>query len=260
MSLPTPYYARDGIRLFHGSCDDILPLLPEQSVDLVFTSPPYNLGGKSNHSLRASRHRKQSRWGNPRIALGEGYGAHDDDMLWPEYVVWQQSVLLSCWRVLSDDGAIYYNHKPVIREKVVRLPLDCNPGLPLRQIITWDRGSGFNFNTSHYCPVTEWILVLAKDGFALRDQRASKATDLWHIDFEQNTPHPAPFPLPLPAKAIETTGKRRVLDPYAGWGTTLLAAKMAGVEAVGIEIEERFCEMTATRLSQETLPLFGAVA
>lgn len=256
----TPYYERDGITLYHGSCDDILPLLEPGSVDLVFTSPPYNLGGASNSSLKASRPRKHSRWGYPTAPLSDGYGVHADDLPWPEYVAWQQSVLTECWRLLSETGAIYYNHKPVIRDKELRLPLECNPGLPLRQIITWDRSSGFNFSLTHYCPVSEWILVLAKREWGLKDWHASKATDVWRIDFEQGTPHPAPFPPALPGKAIETTGARRVLDPFSGWGTTLLAAKLAGVQAIGIESEERFCAMAARRLSQGTLPLFGVEA
>lgn len=256
MSLPKPYYQDRLVTLYHADNAAILPLLEQGSVDLVFTSPPYNLGGKSNHSLRSSRHRKQSLWGNPKIPLGHGYGAHADALPWLEYVAWQQSVLAACWRVLSETGAIFYNHKPVIRDRVLRLPLECNPGLPLRQIITWDRGSGFNFSASHYCPTTEWILLLAKPAFDLLNQSASRATDLWRVDFEQGTDHPAPFPLKLPLKALATTPAGTVLDPFAGSGTTLLAAKLQGRRAIGIELEERFCEMAAQRLSQETLPLF----
>ena len=260
MSLPAPYYERGGVTLYHGSCDDILPQLVPGSIDLVFTSPPYNLGGKTNSDLRKSRPRRESRWGYPSAPLADGYGVHGDAMPRPEYVAWQRRVLAACWALLSDAGAIYYNHKPLIRDKKLVLPLECNPDLPLRQIVLWDRGGGFNFATSHYCPTVEWILVIAKPEFALRDQSASKAGDLWRVDPEQGTPHPAPFPLKLPLKAIGTTSAQTILDPFAGWGTTLLAAKLHGRRAVGIEIEERFCEMAADRLSQETLPLFGEVA
>lgn len=256
----TPYYEDRFVCLYHGDCLEVMAdLAPSwEGFDLVFTSPPYNLGGKSNGNLRASRPRSETRWG--KVAIAEGYGAHGDDLPWPAYVAWQQDVLRACWALIADDGAIFYNHKPLIRDKELRLPLECNPGLPLRQIVTWDRSSGFNFNLGHYCPISEWILVLAKRDWHLKNWHASKSTDIWRVDFEQHTPHPAPFPVALPAKAIETTGARRVFDPFAGWATTLLAAKMAGAQAVGIEIEERFCEMAATRLSQETLPLFEGVA
>jgi len=254
-----PYYQAGGVTLYHGDCLDVLPTLTER-FDLVVTSPPYNLGGASNDSLRPSRRRSAKRWGNARAPLRDGYGAHGDDLPWPDYVAWQRAVLSACWALLADDGAIFYNHKPLLRDRGLRLPLECNPGLPLRQIVTWDRGGGFNFELSHYCPVTEWVLVFARPGFDLRDRAASKATDLWRIVPDVNTPHPAPFPLAVPATAIETTGARSVLDPFAGSGTTLVAAKLAGATAVGIELEERFCEMAARRLDQGVLPLFGEAA
>lgn len=249
-----PYYERGGITIFHDDNLSVLPALTGQ-FDLVVTSPPWNLGGASNSSLsRTSRNRRNTGWGGN--TLSGGYGTHADDLPWPEYVAWQQRVLLACWALLTDDGAIYLNHKPVIRDKEVRLPTELNPGLPLRQIVTIDRGSGFNFSRTHYLPVTEWLLVLAKPAFKLRDTAASKVTDLWRILPDLNTPHPAPFAPELPATAIGTTGARRILDPHAGWGTTLLAAKLAGAEAVGIEQEERFCEMAARRLDQDVLALW----
>jgi hypothetical protein len=152
-------------------------------------------------------------------------------------------------------GATYYNHKPVMRGKTLGLPLELNPGLPLRQIVTWDRGSGINWSRAHYLPRVEWILVLARPTFAVVDQRAPTVSDLWAILPESGSPHPAPLPLALPARAIETTGARCVFDPSAASGTTLLAAKMAGATAIGVELEERFCEMAARRLSQDVLPL-----
>jgi DNA modification methylase len=58
-------------------------------------------------------------------------------------------------------------------------------------------------------------------------------------------------------RAIETSGARSVLDPFAGTGTTLYAAKVAGIRAVGVERDERYCEIAARRLAQDTL--FGEV-
>ena len=251
----TPYYEDRFVTLYHGDCLDVMPHLGTmEGFDLVFTSPPYNLGGRSNHDLRSSRPRESKRYVPSELA--DGYGMCADDLPWIDYVHWQKRVLLACWDLLGDDGAIFYNHKPILRDRGARLPTDCLPNVPVRQVVIWDRGSGFNFERSHYCPRLEWIVVMAKRGWNLRDRGASKATDYWRIDFEQGTPHPAPFPLALPAKAIETTGAERVLDPFCGSGTTLLAAKRAGASAVGIEIEERFCEMAAMRLSQDVLPLF----
>ena len=88
---------------------------------------------------------------------------------------------------------------------------------------------------------------------------ASGIGDVWDEHQETNNNHPAPFPIGLPARAIETTGPRLILDPFMGSGTTLRAAKDAGRQAIGVEIEERWCEMSARRLQQEVFD-FGVPA
>jgi site-specific DNA-methyltransferase (adenine-specific) len=70
--------------------------------------------------------------------------------------------------------------------------------------------------------------------------------------------HPAPFPVGLPLRCIEASPCSVVLDPFAGLGTTLSAAVAAGVEGVGVEIDERWCEKAARRLEREA-DLFSTV-
>jgi hypothetical protein len=125
------------------------------------------------------------------------------------------------------------------------------PNLPLRQIIIWARAGGVNFAPTHYVPTHEWIMIYAKDAWRLKSKAASGVSDVWRIPQDSDNPHPAPFPIGLPARAIETTAPRLVLDPFAGSGTTLRAAKSAGVRSIGIEISEAYCEMAAKRLSQK---------
>lgn len=184
--------------------------------------------------------------------LVEGYASHADDMPHAEYVAWQQDVLRGCWETLTDDGAIYYNHKPLPREGIVRLPFELNPGLPLRQVITWDRGSGFTNCYWYYTPRYEWILLFAKEGFRLASLGTS---DVWLARPVPNKEHPASFPIGLPKRALTTTKAGTVLDPFMGSGTTLRAAKDCNRKAIGIEIDERYCEVAARRLSQEVLNL-----
>jgi hypothetical protein len=69
------------------------------------------------------------------------------------------------------------------------------------------------------------------------------------------TGHPSQKPWRLLAKIMSITKARTVLDPFMGSGSTLVAAKQCGRDAIGIEIEERYCEIAAKRLSQEVLPL-----
>ncbi len=233
-----PYWQDEerGLVIYNNRCEDVLPLL--NGVDLVFTSPPYNL---------ALKPKTVTKWS--ACSLINGYEEHKDDLQAGAYVEWQHEALRLCWNCLSEKGAIYYNHKPKMLSGRTVLPLEYNPGLPLRQIIIWPRSGGINFNVAFYCPTHEWIMVLAKEAFRLKSQGASGVGDTWHgIPQEANEHHPAPFPVALPARAIETVAPSLVVDPFMGIGSTLIAAKLAGVAAVGIDTSERYCERAARRL------------
>lgn len=251
-----PYYQDESCTIYHGDCREVLPSIEPGTVRLVFTSPPYNLGDGSFAKMvrnGGSWNPRRSRWSSSQLA--KGYDDHADAMPYDEYVAWQQHIVRACWDTLTDDGAIFYNHKPRPWQKGLRLPLVLNPGLPLRQIITWDRAhGGINANPTHYVPMYEWILVFAKPDWKLTSKAASHAGDIWRVLPESShNLHPAPFPIGLPARAIETTPPGPVLDPFVGSGTTLVAAKVAGRKGIGIEISERYCEIAANRLAQEVL-------
>ena len=246
----TPYYDQDGITIYHARCEDVLPTLTD--VDLFFTSPPYNLGttnggasGMHAGSLAAK-------------SLAGGYATYDDTMPQDEYDAWQRMVVLMMWRSLSTQGAIFYNHKPRPQNGRMLLPTEYGAGLPLRQIITWDRETGMNFSRRFFLPKQEWIVVWAKNDWQLVHKTASQVGDVWRVRPEQADDHPAPFPVGLPARAIDATHPRLVVDPFMGSGTTLRAAKNAGRKAIGIELDERYCEGAARRLSQQTLDFGGA--
>ena len=237
-----PYYEDDAVTIYHARCEDVLPSLSD--VGLVLTSPPYNLSGDGN---------KPS--GTYFKNLGDGYGEHADAMPHAEYVAWQQGVLEALWGTLTDDGAIFYNHKPIVRGNALKTPLELVPeGLPVRQVIIWDRGSGFNRQFTYFVPAHEWVLLLAKPSFRLTTRSVD---DVWRIPFETGTEHPAPFPLRLASTVVNSTAADLILDPFAGSGTTLRAAKDAGRKAIGIELNERFCEIAAKRMGQEVLDLGG---
>ncbi len=256
----TPYYSDGTCTIYHGPCEQVVPELP--LVDLVFTSPPYNLGSSpwphlGNWKPGDSAGGK-SKWRNGSDgAGGVTYAEHEDTMPWPDYVAWQHAVLLACWGRLAPAGAIYYNHKPRVIGGRLWLPLELNPGLPLRQIVVWARAGGMNYNPTAYVPTHEWIMVLAQEAFRLRSKAASGAGDVWRVP-QEPSPHPAPFPVGLPSRAIETVGPGLVLDPFMGSGSTLRAAKDAGVRSIGIDVSERYCEMAAERLAAGSL--FDATA
>lgn len=257
------YYKHGGITIYHGDCCELMPLLPAGSIDLVFTSPPYNLGNSTGGGFpdRFGHYRKSSglsgrggggKWGGGELA--NGYGAHADDMPHDDYVMWQFHTLTECWRLLTPTGAIFYNHKPRVLDGGLVPPLSYVPPTLreyVRQEIIWKRSGGINFSPAFYLPMHERIVVIAQRGFRLTSKGASGVGDVWDEHQATDNPHPAPFPIGLPARAIETTAPAMTLDPFMGSGTTLRAAKDAGRQAIGIEIEERFCEMAARRLRQE---------
>lgn len=250
----TVYYQRENITLHVGDALAVLATLPAGSVDLVFTSPPYNAAfgpaaGGFYRQSRGGRHRK----------LRAGYGEHDDAMPHDEYVAWQQAVLRECWRVIAPAGAIFYNHRPRIVHKQLWFPLELNPGLPLRQVLIWDRGEGVGLGEGHFCPMYEWIMVFAGDAFRLTDRSASARGDVWRVRGVHDSDHPAPFPVGLPERALLATGAATVLDPFCGTGTTLRAALNLGRRAIGVELSERYCRLCVDRLAQVALP-FGEAA
>lgn len=243
-------------RLIQGDCREIIPTLGP--VDTVFTSPPYNLGTSSGggfpgeqmgHYSAASALGKRGgagKWSGGTLA--GGYGLHDDAMPHDNYVAWQHDVLSMLWAQLSDAGAIFYNHKVRVLNGIAVTPLEYNPGLPVRQIIIWARAGGINFSPAFYLPTHEWIVLIAKPAFRLRDKAASGIGDVWNVAQESGTEHPAPFPVALPLRALSTTTGQAVLDPFMGSGTVGVACHRLRRNFIGIEKEPRWFDLACRRI------------
>lgn len=242
-----------GATLYLGDCLEVLPTLGK--VDAVVTSPPYNLGGApwphlGNWKLGDSAG-GHSKWKNGSDAGGGiQYGSHCDAMPWPEYVAWQHRVLEAAWSLLSDTGAIFFNHKPRVIGARLWLPTELIPeGVTLRQIIVWARPGGLNFNPTAFVPTHEWIMLLAKPDFRLRSKAASGLGDVWRMSPDENA-HPAPFPLALPKNALEAIDAQTIFDPFMGSGTTGVACAKLGRKFIGIEIEERYFDIACRRIEE----------
>ena len=93
-------------QIHHGDCLELMARMPAKSVDLVVTSPPYNIKNSTGNGLKDGRGGK---W--PNAGLIDGYSDHDDSMPYGDYVEWQRECLSAMMRLLKDDGAIFYNHK-----------------------------------------------------------------------------------------------------------------------------------------------------
>lgn len=122
-----------------------------------------------------------------------------------------------------------------------------------RMLLTWDKGTvGMGDLSLPWFPCTEEIYVLG------RGWRGSRSSAVLRY-VEKNTLHATQKPELLMSALIAKCPPGIICDPFMGSGTTLVAAKQLGRQAIGIEIEERYCEVAAKRLSQEVLP-FGEVA
>jgi len=233
-----------------GDCLEVMRRMPTGSVDLVITSPPYNLRNTTGGGIPSG----VGIWKDAK--LRNGYPGHSDDMPRAEYVAWQRACLTEMMRVVRNDGAVFFNHKWRVQDGLLEDQKEIVVGFPVRQIIVWDRAGGYNFNPKFFVPNYEVIYVIPKSkAFKLacldpaHPMKASAYGDVWRIPKEQKNPHPAPFPIEIPRRIIEATGAQVVLDPFSGSGTTALAAEMLGRQWIGIEQAQEYVEMAEARLA-----------
>ena len=230
--------------IFHcGDTIEVMGRMPDSSVDLVITSPPYNLKNSTGNGMKDGRGGK---WKN--ASLVNGYATHSDSMPHDKYVEWQRKCLTEMLRVLKEDGAIFYNHKWRVQAGFLQDRHDIIEGLPVRQIIIWRRKGGINFNPGYFLPTYEVIYLIAKSKFKLA-AKANRYGDIWEFKQEMNNPHPAPFPVDLVERMITSTNAEIILDPFMGSGTTAIAAINQGRKFIGIEIAQEYCDMAKQRLN-----------
>lgn len=224
-------------KIICGDCLEVMREMPSESVDLVVTSPPYNIGG--------------ARYGNmwPNAALQHGYSHYDDNMPHDEYADWQYECLKEMYRLIKKDGAIFYNHKWRIQGLLLMDRRDIIRDLPVRQIIIWKRKGGINFNDKFFLPTYEVIYLIAKDKFKLV-RGANTYGDVWEFTQEMNNDHPAPFPVALIDRIISSTKAKIVLDPFMGSGTTAMAALGLNRNYIGIDISPDYCKMAEDRIAE----------
>ena len=199
-------------KVHHGDCLELMNKMPVGSVDVIVTSPPYNIKNSSGNGLKDGRGGK---W--PKAELVKGYANHDDAMPHDQYVEWQRACLQAMMRVLREDGAVFYNHKWRVQKGLLQDRADIVDGFPVRQIIIWQRSGGINFNAGYFLPTYEVIYLIAKPEFRLAP-KANALGDIWSIPQESNNPHPAPFPVELAQRCINSTTGRIILDPFIGSG------------------------------------------
>lgn len=230
-------------KIINGDCLEVMKAMPDKCIDVIITSPPYNLLNSTGNGL--SKSTNCGKWKN--AAIKEGYKDYDDNMPYSEYINWQKQCVAEMHRLIKDDGAIFYNNKNRVQGGLIQDRGEIVKDFPLRQIITWKRSGSINFNSGYFLPTTEQIYMICNKEFKLK-KGANKFTDVWEIKQEMKNPHPAPFPEELIDRIINSVSGMLVLDPFGGSGTTAISAIKGNKEFILIEKSTLYCEMSKKRI------------
>ncbi len=231
-------------KIICGDCLKIMKQMPDECLDLVVTSPPYNLKNSTGNGMKDGRGGK---WAN--AALVKGYSHHNDNMPHDEYSKWQRECLSEMFRLIKKDGAIFYNHKWRVQAGLIQDRQDIVNGFPIRQIIIWKRKGGINFNPGYFLPTYEVIYLIPKPDFKLVP-KANACGDVWEFTQEMKNEHPAPFPVPLIERIISATKSKIILDPFSGSGTTAVVSMSLKRSYIGIELSPDYCKISEERLKR----------
>jgi site-specific DNA-methyltransferase (adenine-specific) len=210
-------------------------------VDLIITSPPYNLGGRFHT-------------GNNRM---KSYDKYSDDLPEEEYQEKQINFLNKCYKLLDENGSMFYNHKPRIIDGKTIHPLEwiLKSDFTLKQEIVWRNGSQ-NFDKIRFYPMTERVYWLTKKPETTLNNSIG-LSDVWTFKNATRDPeHNATFPLDLPEVIMSCFPNAKiVLDPYMGVGTTAIAAVRMKKDFVGFELSEKYYEISLNRIEREMAQL-----
>jgi site-specific DNA-methyltransferase (adenine-specific) len=219
--------------------------IPDKSVDLIITSPPYNMGKKLHTGSNYM----------------DTYNTYNDNLPEEEYQQGQITFLNECFRVLKDNGSMFYNHKPRIRNGVSIHPLSwvLNSDFILKQEIIWRNGSQ-NFDKIRYYPMTERVYWLTKD-VKTKLYNSVGLSDIWEFkNSRRDKLHKATFPIDLPLSIIKCFEEAEIiLDPYMGIGTTAKAVIECNREDnksrkyIGFEIDSTYVERATNDINEVLL-------
>jgi site-specific DNA-methyltransferase (adenine-specific) len=218
----TPYYEHAGITIYHGDCRELLPLM---RADALITDPPYGVNLGKHAAAKETRG-----W----LAKG-AYASYDDT---PEN--FKSIVVPAIASALA----------------VVRRGLVFTTGTGLRELPPYEAVGGVFLpaGMGRTCWGFQNLGLCALYGVAPELHKGARPTGFSSTAGSDKVDHPCPKPYEWMTWAVQLAS-RQGETVFMGSGTTLQAAKNLNRTAIGIEIEERYCEIAANRLSQEVLPL-----
>jgi site-specific DNA-methyltransferase (adenine-specific) len=216
-----PYYQDDLVTLFHGDCLEVTAWL---EADVLVTDPPYGIA-----------------WKGITTGVNKGYDKHKDGIAGDSNGNARDDVL-SLW-----------GDKPAVVFGSWRVP---KPVKTQHRLIWHKKGQPPGPLNAPFMTQDEEIYILGK-GFLSTSppMRSVISTEEHRSTAVRDAGHPTPKPVGLMEKLIARCPEGVIADPFAGSGSTLLAARNLGRMVIGIELEEKYCELMAVRLSQQVFEL-----
>lgn len=242
--------------IYHENCLDTLKKMPDNSIDAVITSPPYNMNLRIRNGAYCSRQIVKE--------LSTKYDGFPDNLPIDEYYNFHKQVINELLRV-SD--IIFYNIQIVTGSKRAFFKLIGDFSEQIKDIIVWDKGNAQPAMASRVLNrQSELILILEKDGaisrqFAKCNFERGTLSDIWLVKREnkraKDSYHGATFPVALIYKILTNFTNRGdlIYDPFMGTGTTACVAKQLGRHYIGSEIIKSYVEISEKRLLSCDSPL-----
>lgn len=248
-----PYYQDSAVTIYHGDCREVMPSLAPASVRLLWTDPPYG-NNNQDGDLQSARVRGGVKGARVRACVPIANDGPDEmrEVVSAALELAVPLMIADCCCCCCGGGG---GPNPTFAWFANRMDSD---GLSFFHAVVWDKsgrghGMGWRFRRDY-----ELVMVshLSIGKLAWVDQDIS-VPNIVFVPPPSNRLHPNEKPEELVAHfaLLCTSPGELILDPFMGSGTTLRAAKNLGRKAIGIELEEKYCEIAARRMAQEVLAL-----
>lgn len=243
-------------KIIQGDCLEIIKGIPDNSVDCIITSPPYNKGYWSknrniNNGFKSLNHKNSTtiKTKSRRIT----YGDFDDNLTPKDYEKQQRDLLNECIRVIKDSGSIFYNHIDILSQHQTIHPKYVYD-FPVKQIIIWNRKNTPKLDKSYFFPINEYIFWIQKTPTSRTKFNRKQSlfnSNIWDISADVKNKFPAPFPEKLAINCILSTTNEgdTILDPFAGSGTVGKVAQELNRNYILIEREPEYIKIIKERVS-----------
>jgi site-specific DNA-methyltransferase (adenine-specific) len=258
-----PYYQDDWVTLYHGEAMSVLAGLTDHSADILLTDPPYSSGGMFRSDRAVDPAVKYRGWTQnpdgssraPTAAYGSFGGDCRDQWSW---IRWCAAWGVETLRVVRPSGLAFqftdWRQLPATTDAMQFA------GWTWQGVLVWDKGIARPLagRFRNHLEFVVWATNGAHVGAdGVYPSALISVPTVPPIDRQHVTQKPVALLNAL--LAVVPGGPHQILDPFAGSGSTLVAAKYAGHRVIGIELDERYCEIAAKRLSQDVLDFEAAV-